>query len=101
MPVLSAVFLVVATVVLTVSMWWVIRENPSERMPYLKNPRRVPGGAIALRMVGVGLAIFGAVSADLPSAWWAGVAVLLTWLPTWALHLWHNARLGVAGARAL
>jgi hypothetical protein len=70
-----------------------VRANPGSRIPFNRNPPVIPPGSIAMRSIGAGLLVFGAVGLSSTFSYWgvlivfAGVLVAMVVIPI------HNSRL--------
>lgn len=48
-----------------------VRANPGRRIPFSRNPPVIPPGSIAMRSVGAGLLVFGAVGLSSMFGYWS------------------------------
>lgn len=76
--------LFIASLVLTV------RANPGRRIPFNRNPPVVPPGSIAMRSIGAGLLVFGAVGLSSMFDYWSVLIVFVGVLAAMVVIPIHN-----------
>lgn len=76
-----------------------VRANSSTRIPYWTRPEVIPRGSIITRSLGVGLIVFGVITAASPGDYWAAALVVLLFLPGLIMIPVHNRRVAQSDAR--
>ncbi|CAO1653922.1 hypothetical protein NYA9BBAC_02635 [Salinibacterium sp. NYA9b] len=69
-----------------------VRANSSTRIPYWTRPEVIPRGSIITRSLGVGLIVFGVITAASPGGYWVAALVVLLFLPGLIMIPVHNRR---------
>ena len=69
-----------------------LRANPRSRIPFWRNAESVPTGSVALRAIGAGFIVFGAVLSSAGGWWWPLIVVILGPGIALVVIAMHNAR---------
>lgn len=70
-----------------------VRANPGRRIPFNRNPPVVPPGSIAMRSVGAGLLVCGAVGLNSTFGYWSVLIVFVGVLAAMVVIPLHNSKL--------
>ena len=69
-----------------------IRANGGRRIPFWRNAEVVPRGSVAMRSIGAGFLVFGAVLLSADAGWWALLVVLIAFGVVLLRISLHNSR---------
>ncbi len=53
-----------------------LRANPASRVPFYRNAAIIPGGSVAMRVIGAGLIVLGVVLLSTSAWYWPFIVVL-------------------------
>lgn len=76
MILLGGVAALVGIVLFHMALGMTLRANPSTRVPFYRNAAVIPGGSVAIRAIGAGLIVLGAVLLSTSAWYWPFIVVL-------------------------
>ncbi|MCE7481059.1 hypothetical protein LZG07_03820 [Microbacterium profundi] len=59
-----------------VALGMTLRANPASRVPFYRNAAIIPGGSVAMRVIGAGLIVLGVVLLSTSAWYWPFIVVL-------------------------
>lgn len=71
---------------------WILRTNPTTRIPFFTNAAVVPPGSTLMRALGAGFLVFGAVGLSTSGTWWTVLIAVLGPGAALLLIAVHNKR---------
>lgn len=66
----------VGVVLFHVALGMTLRANPASRVPFYRNAAIIPGGSVAMRVIGAGLIVLGVVLLSTSAWYWPFIVVL-------------------------
>lgn len=94
MTVAGLILTVIGGALFLIALVRTVRANPDARVPFNRNPQVIPAGTVAMRSVGAGLLVFGAVAMSATFDYWGVLFVLTCPIVALVVILIHNRRIG-------
>ncbi|MGO1532287.1 MAG: hypothetical protein ACTIKQ_01720 [Microbacterium sp.] len=82
----------VGVVLFHVALRMTLRANPKTRIPFNRNAAIIPGGSVAMRVIGAGLIVLGAVLLSTSAWYWPFIVVLAGPVPAVTVVTIHNRK---------
>lgn len=80
----------VGTALFVASLILTVRANRGARIPFFRNPSKIPRGSITMRSIGAGLLVFGAVGLSSVYGYWSVLIAFAAVMAAMVVIPFHN-----------